>query len=190
MKKPAKTSVSIHPILNERWSPRAFDTTHQISEEDITAILEAGRWAPSANNNQPWRFIVARKGDKHFQSLKSKLMGFNQSWVPDASLFIVVNAITKNAEGGPIFTALYDAGLAAGLMTVEAAHRGLVVHQVGGYDRAAVKAEYGMDDSMQTIAILVIGKQAPAEALGDETLRAREQAERVRKPLEELILNS
>ena len=189
MQKPVDSSVKLHPILNERWSPRSFDVTHQISEEDITAILEAGRWAPSANNNQPWRFIVGRKGDKHFDFIKSHLMGFNQGWAPNASLYIVVNAILKNAEGNPIPTALYDAGLAAGLMTVEAAHRGLVVHQVGGYDRAAVKQEYGLDDSVQTIAVLVIGKQAPAEALEDETLRSREGAGRQRKPLAELLIN-
>lgn len=33
---------------------------HEVSEEDVTAILEAGRWAPSGLNNQPWRFAVVR----------------------------------------------------------------------------------------------------------------------------------
>ena len=54
-RKPADTSVDIHPVLAERWSPRAFESNVKLGTEDLTAILEAGRWAPSSNNGQPWR---------------------------------------------------------------------------------------------------------------------------------------
>ncbi|MGA1689896.1 MAG: nitroreductase family protein, partial [Candidatus Nanopelagicaceae bacterium] len=43
----------MHPLLQERWSPRSFDENIRISSEDLLAILEAGRWSPSSNNFQP-----------------------------------------------------------------------------------------------------------------------------------------
>jgi nitroreductase len=54
----AKESKVIDTILNRR-SVREF-TDKPISKEDINIILNAGRWAPSGLNNQPWRFIVIR----------------------------------------------------------------------------------------------------------------------------------
>src|SRR5260221_635711 len=58
MRKTASTAVPVHPLLAERWSPRGFDQSHQVSENQVTALLEAARWAPSAGNSQPWRFLV------------------------------------------------------------------------------------------------------------------------------------
>ncbi|MGB9861933.1 MAG: nitroreductase family protein, partial [Candidatus Bipolaricaulaceae bacterium] len=31
-----------------------------IPEEDLEKILEAGRWAPSYANSQPWKFVVVK----------------------------------------------------------------------------------------------------------------------------------
>ena len=45
-------------ILNRR-SVRDY-TDEQITDEEINQILEAGRWAPSARNSQPWRFLVIK----------------------------------------------------------------------------------------------------------------------------------
>ena len=132
MKKSADTSVSLHPVLAERWSPRAYDAQATIPDSDVTALLEAARWAPSANNGQPWRFILARRGDQHFKSLQNTLTGFNQVWAPNASLFIVVATQTKTDDGQPRNSAMYDAGLAAGLLTVEAHHRGEEKNLING----------------------------------------------------------
>ena len=54
-----------HPIDSlflERWSPRAFDGS-ELPEADLMSIFEAARWAPSAFNSQPWRFLYSRRGD-------------------------------------------------------------------------------------------------------------------------------
>ncbi|MDQ1617936.1 MAG: hypothetical protein QOE19_505, partial [Actinomycetota bacterium] len=66
MTKTAATSAPLHPLLAERWSPRAFDTNATVTDAQMTALLEAARWSPSANNSQPWRFLVARRGTTEF----------------------------------------------------------------------------------------------------------------------------
>ncbi|WP_243762510.1 nitroreductase family protein [Streptomyces sp. Tu 3180] len=45
--------MAVHPLLAERRSPRSFDVTHMITDEELTSLLEAARWAPSAHNPQP-----------------------------------------------------------------------------------------------------------------------------------------
>jgi nitroreductase len=188
MKKSAESSAPIHPLLAERWSPRSFDATAEITDADLTAILEAGRWAPSSNNQQPWRFIIAKRGDAHFEKMSKHLSGFNAMWAPTASAYVLVGAITMNEDGSARPLALYDAGLAGAFMTVEANHRGIAVHQVAGFDREAVASEFTLPANFSQIALLVLGTQAPAEALSDSTLLEREKSPRVRLPLSELVI--
>ena len=71
MNKRADTSVSLHPLIADRWSPRAFDESASISGEDLTAIFEAARWAPSAFNAQPWKFVLGLRGDENFKLISS-----------------------------------------------------------------------------------------------------------------------
>jgi nitroreductase len=188
MKKKASSSVDLHPIIAERWSPRSFDGTAEMSVPDLTALIEAARWAPSSNNSQPWRFVIARRGDHHFAQLVDTMAGFNKMWAPKAAALIFVLANTVNDDGSPRIAALYDAGLAASLLTVEAHHRGLAVHQIGGFDQEQAKSAFNIPANLTPIVILAVGKQAPAEELEDSTLLEREIADRVRKPLDELII--
>jgi len=188
MKKKASSSVDLHPIIAERWSPRSFDGTAEMSVPDLTALIEAARWAPSSNNSQPWRFVIARRGDHHFAQLVETMAGFNKMWAPKAAALIFVLANTVNDDGSPRIAALYDAGLAASLLTVEANHRGLAVHQIGGFDQEQAKSAFNIPANLTPIVILAVGKQAPAEELEDSTLLEREIADRVRKPLDELII--
>ena len=188
MKKSADTSLQLHPLLQERWSPRAFDGSHRIVDEDLNAILEAGRWSPSANNFQPWRFIVGKRGSKNFDSISETLKGFNQAWAPYASAYIVLAAVMKNDDGSERPGSLYDLGIASAFMTMEANHRDFAVHQVGGFEKAALKSTFNLDPAIEPVVILVIGKQAPADSLSDETLKTRETSSRARKALSELII--
>jgi hypothetical protein len=64
MDKRAIAEVPIHPLLAQRWSPRSLDENATLPDHDLFAILEAARWAQSANNIQPWRFFVDRRGDE------------------------------------------------------------------------------------------------------------------------------
>ncbi len=185
----ADSSVELHPILAQRWSPRSYDGSAELSIADLTGILEAARWAPSSNNSQPWRFVVARRGDLRFAQLIDAMAGFNKEWSPKASAFILVAAVTTAADGKARPAALYDAGLAASLLTVEANHRGQVVHQIGGFDHEVVKRDFNLGSEITPIAILAIGKQAPADELENAALIERELSGRTRVPLTQLILS-
>ena len=70
-----QTRVPVAQPLAQRWSPRAFDPTFDLSSEDITALGEAARWAPSAANLQPTRFVVARRGTATFTAIAETLTG-------------------------------------------------------------------------------------------------------------------
>ena len=55
----------VDPQFVQRWSPRAFSDA-AIEENQLMSIFEAARWAPSAYNAQPWRFLYARRGSAHW----------------------------------------------------------------------------------------------------------------------------
>ena len=120
--KTAETSAPIHPTLAERWSPRSFEAAQPIDEAKLTAALEAARWAPSAANSQPARFIVARRGSDAFATIAASLMGFNAVWAGSASAFVVGVAEVADADGKPRRWAEYDLGQALAHLSVQAHH--------------------------------------------------------------------
>jgi len=188
LQKPAITSSVLHPIIAERWSPRAFDKNFEISQEDVNALLEAARWAPSSSNHQPWRFIVAKRADSNFIRISETLADFNRTWAPNSSLYVVACAETALPDGKNNPTAFYDVGLSVALMSVEASDRGFVIHQMAGFNHALIKTSFALRDTCEPIAIAAIGKQAEVETLTDEVLIEREKAPRSRKNLAEILL--
>jgi nitroreductase len=184
----ATTDVELHPLLAERWSPRAFDRA-PVPDADVTALLEAARWAPSANNYQPWRFLVGRTGidgaDATHKGLFDALAEFNQVWASAAPVLIAAIVEVEHEDGSARDIAPYELGLAVAALTVEASARGLHVHQLGGFDAGQVAAEFGVPPQYRTVVVLAVGR------LGDpETLPAwaaeRETAPRERKPLNDI----
>ncbi len=189
MTRKAETSVPIHPVLSERWSPRSLDEEATVTIEDLTAMLEAARWAPSANNVQPWRFIIARRGDENFTKIVATLAGFNKTWAPKASAFVVIVADMKHRDGSDRQISLYDSGLAAAHLSLEAHHRGYVVHQMAGFDKPLMKSEFTIADGFDPIVIMAIGTKAPLENLTDPALLERETAPRTRLAIADLIIS-
>lgn len=182
----AQTDAEILDVMAERWSTRVFDPETPIDEDALSSALEAARWAPSANNTQPWRFVVARRGSDAHAAIVASLMGFNQAWAADAAA-LVVFATTTSIEGKPLAWASYDAGQAAAYFTIQAHASGLHTHQMGGFDRAAIAEAFGFGDDLAAVTVMAVG------ALGDldrapEALRERELAPRTRLPLSTLVV--
>ena len=183
----ADTDAPLITPLVERWSPRAYDPAAELSDGDVRTLLEAARWAPSANNVQPWRFIVARRGTESFTTIHDALMGFNQAWADSAAALIVNIAEVADEAGTPRPWAKYDLGQAVAHLSVQAQHDGLHTHQMGGFDAARLAAAFGLSESLEVVSITAVGKVGDASAL-PEPLREREVAPRSRKPLDELVI--
>jgi nitroreductase len=187
MGKTASTAVPVHPLLAERWSPRGFDHGHEIGDDHVTALLEAARWAPSAGNSQPWRFLVTRRGEDAHGRLFAALNPGNQAWAGAASALVLVAARTAAADGTPQPWALYDTGQAVAALVTQAQAHGLAVHQIGGFDTDVVRAGFGLDQALTPVVVLAVGRADPDAELPGH-LAAREAAPRTRYPVSDLLL--
>lgn len=179
------------PLIAERWSPRSF-TGEAIPDEVLSSLFEAARWAPSAYNVQPWRFIWARNGTPEWQPIFSTLLEFNQRWGKAASAIVVAASQTgfkrpgEEAEQANLWHA-FDAGAAWGYLSLQAQALGWAVHACGGFDAESLRANLGLPADLQPHALLLIGKAGAAGAL-PEGLRELEFA-RDRLPLDQLVFH-
>ena len=183
----AETSVPVHEIIAERRSPRSFNESAVISNADLTGILEAARWAPSAFNGQPWRFFVGKRGDEVFTQILSSLGEFNQKWAKNASALILVAAKTTKADGSLHADYQYDCGLAVGQLVIETHHRGLIAHQMTGFEKDVAQSNLTIPADLVPVVVVAVGTQDAPEKLAGPLLE-REIAPRVRLPLSEIVL--
>ena len=178
----ASTVVPVHPLLARRWSSRAFDPHHELEDDQLTALLEAARWAPSASNTQPWRFAVTRRGTAEHDAVLSALAAGNQVWARDASA-LVVAAFRTTGAAQP--WAVYDAGQAVAHLSVQAEAEGLAVHQMGGFDRDRLTSV--LPEGVTPLVVVAIGLRGEPARLA-EPFAGRETAARVRLPIDDLLL--
>lgn len=190
LKKPAVTSAPVHDLIGDRWSPRAF-AAKPVPSEALVSILEAGRWAASSNNNQPWRFIVTTSEDPaaHAAALDCFAPG-NQRWAASAPVYVISLARkTFEANGNPNGHAWHDTGAAGAQMVLQAGALGLVVHTAGGIDRDKIRQTYNVPEGYDICCAYAVGYQGDANSLPDD-LAERERAPRARKSLEELVVGA
>jgi nitroreductase len=169
----------IDPQFLHRWSPRAF-TGEPIEESTLLTFLEAARWAPSAFNLQPWRFLYARRNTPQWDRFLPLLNDYNRSWAVTASALVIVLAKTTYLPKGateevPSTTYSYDAGAAWGFLALQASLSGWAAHGIAGIERDKIRAELGVPDGYAIEAGIVIGKVGDKNVL-PESLRAREVA--------------
>lgn len=177
----ADTSVPIHAPIAGRWSPRAFDPDAQLPRDDLVALLEAARWAPTWGRRQPVRFIVGVRGDETFKTIAALLRRGN-SYAKAASALIVLCA----DEGDDDKTALYagvDAGAAMSNLLIEAVSRGLIAHPMAGFDAPGAAEAFTLPDGLRPLMVIAVGK------LGDYAKVTPEIAERDSQPRQRLPLN-
>ena len=132
-KRTAETSVPIHTLISERWSPRAF-ANRAVEPEKLRELFEAARWAASSYNGQPWYFIVATKEHgANYKKMLDSFVEFNQSWAKGApALALSVAKLKFDHNGEPNRHALHDVGQAAANLSLQAHALGLAVHQMAG----------------------------------------------------------
>ena len=189
MQKPAPAQHPIHDLLRHRWSPRAF-SEKPISPDILRSLFEAARWAPSSNNEQPWAYIVATKDDEeNFEKSLGALVEFNANWAKHAPvLAIAVAQLAFAKNNAPNRNAQYDVGAASMQLSIEATARGLVVHQMAGFDPETAKEAYDIPQGWEPIAAMAIGYPGDASSL-PEPYQTREKAPRSRKPIREFVMS-
>jgi nitroreductase len=180
-----ESTYPILPLLLSRVSYRAF-SEERLTEDELMSLFEAARWAPSSYNNQPWRFVYARRGEKEWDTLFNALVDFNKSWANKADTLVAV--ISRNNfehNNKPSRTARFDTGSAWMSLAVEAHSRNIITHGMEGFDVDALKKNLQIPDSFTVEAMIAIGKPGDKEELSEE-LRKREVPS-TRKPLAEII---
>jgi nitroreductase len=189
MHKPAATDVTLHELIRNRWSPRAF-AEKLVPPEVLRSLFEAARWAPSSNNEQPWAYLVATKDNpENFAKMLGVLVEFNANWAKHAPvLALFVAHLKTQRDGKPNRVALHDVGSASAQLTFEANARGLQVHQMAGFDAEKARETFAIPQDWEPVAAMAIGYPGDPESL-PEKLRDRELAPRTRKPAGEFVMS-
>jgi nitroreductase len=182
--KRAVSSAPLHPLIAERWSPRALDPDVEVTDRQLRALLEAARWAASYGDTQPARYLVGRRGDDTFRRIHDVLVPGNQSWAHAAAVLMLGVAVTRN-EKGDVPYAEYGMGLATQNLVLQAVAEGLVGHQMAGFEPEAARVEFDLPPDAHPMIVIAVG------GLGDPSLlierrRAREVAPRRRLELSEI----
>jgi nitroreductase len=185
---PRSADYPIDEQFLQRWSPRAF-TGESIDQATLLSFLEAARWAPSAYNSQPWRFLYARRDTPDWERYLDLLNEFNRGWAQHASaLVIVISKTTFTAPGaseeGPALWHTFDTGAGWAYFALQASLSGWYTHGMAGFDQALTRQELKIPEGYDLHAAIAIGKLGDKSQL-PEYLQGREVPSG-RKPLSEL----
>jgi nitroreductase len=180
-----KPEHNVDELFLSRWSPRAM-SGEEIDEATLFSLFEAAKWAPSSNNNQPWRFIYGRRNTKNWTTFFNLLAEGNQGWAKNAAVLIVVISKTTFDNGKSARTHSYDAGAAWENLALQGSLMGLVVHGMQGFDYDKAKEVLRIPDGYKVEAMIAVGKKGKKEDL-PQYLQEREFPS-ARKNLSEIAM--
>lgn len=155
---------AIEPIFVSRWSPRAM-SGEGVDREALLRLIEAARWAPSASNRQPTRYVFAHRETPAFDAIFGALNEGNQAWNTRAGAFIVVLSRTVTDEGRPIPSHAFDAGAGWMSLALQGSTMGLVVHAMGGFDKERLGAALSLPDDVAVHVVVAVGRPGRVEDL-------------------------
>lgn len=175
----------IMPEIRERWSPRAFADT-KVTHEEILALLDSARYAPSCFNEQPWRFLIADNEEK-LAKMRSVLTDSNREWAIRAPVLILIAAVkTFEKNNAPNPWHQFDAGTAWGYLSLEAQRLGLITHAMGGFNKENARKAFGISEDLTIITVVAVGRY------GDKSTLSPVQQEReypqTREAIKDLLL--
>lgn len=183
--KPAITDQKIDKVLAERWSGRAFDSQTPVNHDQIIALCEAARWAPSCFGDQPWQFVIWNRfeDELNWQKALDCLSPGNQDWAKNAPLLILAASVqTFSHNDNTNRWASYDTGAASISLCLQATAMGLMSHQMGGFDSKQLRETFTIPSEIDMWAMIAVGHPAALDSLNEEALK-RELKARERSPL-------
>ena len=170
-----------HPVaefLLGRWSPRAM-TGESITDDELMTLFDAARFAPSSFNEQPWRFIYAKRDTPEWNKLFALMGEFNQKWTKNAAVLMVIvshNTFKKNDK--PNMNHSFDTGSAWMALALQAAHMGLVAHGMAGFDAEKAKQDLGVPDGYSVEAMCAVGHLADKSTLPEDMQKQESPSDR------------
>lgn len=177
-----EADYDIHPIFLNRYSPRALE--RDMSEEELKAMFEAARWAPSSYNNQSWRFMYATHEDSEWEIFKDLMNDFNASWASSGfALVVVASKTTFDHNGEDSVTHSFDTGAAWENFALEASRRGLVAHGMQGFDYDKAREELGIPEGFEVEMMIAVGSHGDESHL-DEDMQVKPNG---RKEMSEIV---
>ncbi len=163
-------------LAKRRYSSRKY-VDKPVEKELLLKVLEAGRVAPSAKNNQPWHFVVITQEE----SLKEISACYGRSWLQAAKCIIVVCGDHREAwrrADGKSHTDV-DVAIAIDHMTLAATDLGLSTCWICKFDVLKCANYMELPEGVEPIALIPVAYPA------DETDENRH--EKLRKPLDEIV---
>ncbi len=188
-KKPADAHPDLVPAIRDRWSPVRFDAADDISDDELRLVLEAARWAPSSFNEQPWRFLCARRNDAHRGPLEAALFDGNAYAKRASALVCTLAKSTLSRNGRTNRLAPHDVGLATMNLVIQATSMGLISHLMAGFDKDRIRHDFRIPDDFTPLVMIALGRHDPALTGSDMTAR-EDDKQRTRSPLDELVYGS
>jgi nitroreductase len=160
-----REEMEVFKAILKRRSIRKFKDK-PITEESVKKLLEAGRWAPTGGNRQPWYFVETRE-QKKISSIKMFAAGLGGT----PTLIIAICADdTRNIT-------LMDISMAAENIMLEAVELGLGTCAVASFNKDPVRLLFGIPEDKELILLITIGHPE-----GEPKLRPK-------KPLEEIAFS-
>ena len=144
--------MDILDLLKSRRSIRVYQD-NPIPQDLLLQILEAGRWAPTGANLQPWHFIVVT--DQETRRKVGEVARFffiKSSHVEKAPVVLVLGFDTRKGKYGR-----YDVTLAGGNMMTMATHLGLGTCWIGAFDEPRVKEILEIPKSIEVVGLITLG---------------------------------
>ena len=174
-----------HPaerIFVDRWSPRGF-AEEQIQEGVLNTFFEAARWAPSAFNSQPWRFLYALRGQPEFEIFLAPLIEFNQGWARQAAALVYLLSrkdFTPPGKTEPQFsrTHSFDAGAAWANFANQATAAGWAAHGMSGFDVEKARTVLAVPDGFAIEIAIAVGRKGDGAHLPPGLLQREQPSSR------------
>ena len=188
MQKSTEFASPVLEVIQQRRSRRAY-SDKMVEPEKIHSLFEAARWAPSSLNEQPWFYVYATRDQPLWDRIFDAVKEGNKIWARNAPLLICSMArknFIRIESANP--SARYDLGAANAFLSLQAAHLGLNVHQMAGFDHPTLISNLGIPDRYEPVIVMAIGYPGDVESL-PENLKAREIAPRERYVKQEFVMN-
>jgi nitroreductase len=173
-------------VLMSRRSDRHF-SAKPLEREVIDTLIEAFRWAPSSNNRQPWRLLIAESAEAR-AIYDDALSDANRLWAPAAPLkLVLIGNPEEQPDRNGLQCFMLDCGLALENLLVQGYAMGLTIHAMVGWDSDRITRGFRIPPPMRPVALVAAGYRGRVEDL-PEAVAAKDRRPRTRKAADEIVV--